>query len=315
MTWASCRKASGDMVPGFRVLMATRVVPFHVPTTQQSKRVIRLWQERWFSDLTILGQHAMKVSHNRSTIPPYTELSSCSSTIWWKRHDVPIQTSPKQPCPSLRSRRRDSLGISQASLDKPWVWGFNTGQMSVRLWHSPSACSAETTEDMCWRWSSTVTVSAVFHPSTEPTAIVIDQLLQGAELRAWCDVEAATVQLPDFVVLHIQSFGVVVVQHGQTVGTWRDTMQENSCGRPTSISEWSSEEHYLRVSLLLSWRTWILVWCLVRHAGEGVGGGGVSERRAYPINVPQSIKWSDEEELDKTFSDDVLGSPPEGALS
>lgn len=68
--------------------------------------------------------------------------------IAWKRyyqqgfkHDLPIQTSPKQPCPSLRSRRRDSLGISQASLDNPWVWGFRTGQMSVRLWHRPSACS------------------------------------------------------------------------------------------------------------------------------------------------------------------------------
>lgn len=55
--------------------------------------------------------------------------------------DSPIHTSPKQPCPSLTSRRRDSLGISQASLAKPWVWGFSTGQISVRLWHNPSACS------------------------------------------------------------------------------------------------------------------------------------------------------------------------------
>jgi hypothetical protein len=31
MTWASCKKASGDMVPGFKVLMATLVVPFQVP--------------------------------------------------------------------------------------------------------------------------------------------------------------------------------------------------------------------------------------------------------------------------------------------
>ena len=37
MTCASIRKASGDMVPGFRVLMATRVVPFHVPTPPQGR--------------------------------------------------------------------------------------------------------------------------------------------------------------------------------------------------------------------------------------------------------------------------------------
>lgn len=53
----------------------------------------------------------------------------------------PIQTSPKQPCPSFRSRRRDSRGISQASLASPWVWGLATGHTSVKAWHSPSECS------------------------------------------------------------------------------------------------------------------------------------------------------------------------------
>lgn len=38
MIWASCRKASGDMVPGFRVLMATLVVPFQVPASQPQNR-------------------------------------------------------------------------------------------------------------------------------------------------------------------------------------------------------------------------------------------------------------------------------------
>lgn len=56
---------------------------------------------------------------------------------------------------------------------------------------------------------------------TKLTAIVIDKMLQAAELRARCDVEAAAVQLPDLVVLHVQPFGVVIVQHGQAVGTWR----------------------------------------------------------------------------------------------
>lgn len=56
--------------------------------------------------------------------------------------------------------------------------------------------------------------------SAKLTAIVIDQMLQGAELRARGDVEAAAVQLPDLVVLHVQPFGVVVVQHRQAVGTW-----------------------------------------------------------------------------------------------
>lgn len=55
----------------------------------------------------------------------------------------------------------------------------------------------------------------------ELTAVVIDEVLQGAELRARGDVEAAAVQLPDLVVLHVQPFGVVIVQHRQTVGTCR----------------------------------------------------------------------------------------------
>lgn len=48
---------------------------------------------------------------------------------------------------------------------------------------------------------------------------MVNQLLQVAELCARCDVEASAVQLPDLVVLHIQPFGVVIVQYGQTVGT------------------------------------------------------------------------------------------------
>lgn len=54
----------------------------------------------------------------------------------------------------------------------------------------------------------------------ELTAVVVDELLQAAELRAWCDVETAAVQLPDLVVLYIKPFGVVVVQYRQTVGTF-----------------------------------------------------------------------------------------------
>lgn len=49
---------------------------------------------------------------------------------------------------------------------------------------------------------------------------MIDELLQVAELRARRDVEASAVQLPDLVVLHVQPFGVVVVQYRQAVGTW-----------------------------------------------------------------------------------------------
>ena len=32
---------------------------------------------------------------------------------------LPIQTSPKHPCPSLTSSRKDSRGISQASFARP----------------------------------------------------------------------------------------------------------------------------------------------------------------------------------------------------
>lgn len=52
---------------------------------------------------------------------------------------------------------------------------------------------------------------------------MVDEGLQAAELCARGDVEASAVQLPDLVVLHVQPFGVVVVQDGQTVGTWEDT--------------------------------------------------------------------------------------------
>ena len=54
---------------------------------------------------------------------------------------LPIQTSPKQPWPSLSSSRKDSRGISQASLASPWVWGLTVGHTVVSLWQSPSACS------------------------------------------------------------------------------------------------------------------------------------------------------------------------------
>lgn len=58
---------------------------------------------------------------------------------------LPIQTSPKQPWPSLSSSLRESRGISQASLASPWVWGLTVGQTAVSLWQSPSACSVKIT--------------------------------------------------------------------------------------------------------------------------------------------------------------------------
>lgn len=45
------------------------------------------------------------------------------------------------------------------------------------------------------------------------TAVVEDELLEAGELGAGGDVETAAIQLPDLVMLHIQAFGVVVVQH------------------------------------------------------------------------------------------------------
>lgn len=53
-----------------------------------------------------------------------------------------------------------------------------------------------------------VTAFESLFPSWRPdvvelTAVVVDELLQAAELRARCDVEASAVQLPDLVVLHV----------------------------------------------------------------------------------------------------------------
>lgn len=48
-----------------------------------------------------------------------------------------------------------------------------------------------------------------------------DQLLKVIKLRARGNVKATAVQLPDFIMLHIQPFNVVVVQDRQAVGTWK----------------------------------------------------------------------------------------------
>lgn len=48
---------------------------------------------------------------------------------------------------------------------------------------------------------------------TELTAVMIDELLQGGERCAGCDVEAPAVQLPNLVVFHVEPSGVVTVQH------------------------------------------------------------------------------------------------------
>ncbi len=218
---------------------------------------IKLLYALWFScSLLILHwncalKHFFSSTNRKSAEAlPILIVFGVSETGFVHKHSLPIQTSPKQPCPSLRSRRRDSLGISQASLAKPWVWGFSTGQISVRLWHSPSACSVEHKKGQRM-WSSFLPDHRIITSNnshsvgllkqmqhatwenkdyrgteTEPTAIVIDKLLQVAELCAWCDVEASAVELPDLIVLHIQPFGVVIVQYRQTVGTCREKEQK-----------------------------------------------------------------------------------------
>ena len=62
------------------------------------------------------------------------------------------------------------------------------------------------------------------------TAVVVDELLQVAELGAGRDVVAAAVQLPDLVVLHVQPLGVIVVQHRQTEGAWGRSQQTQHRG-------------------------------------------------------------------------------------
>lgn len=72
---------------------------------------------------------------------PESIFSTCSNTFFSVLL-LPIQTSPKHPWPSLSSSRKDSRGISQASLASPWVWGLTVGHTVVSLWQRPSACSA-----------------------------------------------------------------------------------------------------------------------------------------------------------------------------
>lgn len=104
------------------------------------------------------------------TISTTTSASVVLPIHWWGvgKTFLPIQTSPKQPCPSFRSRRRDSLGISQASLARPWVCGLATGHTSVRAWHRPSECSETQKSRAKWeRLALSVTaMAATVCPST-----------------------------------------------------------------------------------------------------------------------------------------------------
>ena len=52
---------------------------------------------------------------------------------------TPAQTSPKWPVPSFLVKRRDSLGISQTSLARPFVNGLSLGQGVFRAHTNPSA--------------------------------------------------------------------------------------------------------------------------------------------------------------------------------
>jgi len=137
MTWASCRKASGDMVPGFSVLIATRVVPFQVPAAEDTPLRTHL---RGRGPCPSLLPHPTASSGDLQTAGE-DAAGDTAGTVGWE-WSLPIHTSPKQPCPSLTSSRSDSRGISQASLARPWVWGLDVGQTLVRRWHKPSACSS-----------------------------------------------------------------------------------------------------------------------------------------------------------------------------
>lgn len=94
----------------------------------------------WFILSINLGWYCVSSSssyrwiNNNSMTPGVPKSCPCVSLL-------PIQTSPKHPWPSLSSSRRDSRGISQASLASPCVWGLTVGQTVVSLWQSPSACS------------------------------------------------------------------------------------------------------------------------------------------------------------------------------
>ena len=74
------------------------------------------------------------------------------------------------------------------------------------------------------------------------TAVVEDQLLEAAELGAGCDVEAPAVQLADLVVLHVQPFGVVIVQHRQTVRPFRHRTEEEEEEEAEEEEEEEEEE-------------------------------------------------------------------------
>lgn len=233
MTWASWRKASGDMVPGFRVLIATRVVPFHVPDkwgqvvgikhrflrirkckSEQQEHLKSFNRRRqnktvfydWTNDLV------KDIDENESY--PSRPLQS-SLVQAWGQDGGNLWEFPRHPWlnPESEASARDKC---QLECDTVRQRALKWKDSERGQWYS----SGHSTK-YSWDISLQRKLEEAVFTCGELTAVVIDELLQGAELRARCDVEAAAVQLPNLVVFHIQPFGVVVVQHRQTVGTWK----------------------------------------------------------------------------------------------
>lgn len=95
-------------------------------------------------------------------------------------------------------------------------------------------------------------------PTWLPTGVVGHQLLQAVELGAGGDVEAATVQLADLVVLHVEPLGIVKVGHREAIGT---------CGQTEGL--WEMCRGWVFCGWLWGRQDWAWRCCLHPKAEDG----------------------------------------------
>lgn len=140
MTCASCKKASGDMVPGFRVLMATPVVPFHVPDGNKT-------HFKWKCVLNQISTLWQKMSY------PSRLLQNSPGPVWCPVWESPVE-SPRHLGPDLWFEAF-VLDIHRSDSDKGHQHVLKETQRKERILNR-SGC-------MLWMVNATLNIWPFYH--------------------------------------------------------------------------------------------------------------------------------------------------------